>query len=123
MQHYLNYGYGFVSSSIEESEFDTALSVVENDRDLHMIDSKAGFVFVSYTEDYPQHGWSTAVLKTLGELPNCGKAVTLSEFNNLISKYGSISASLKAEFLDVLRKVGLEHMIDKVELVIYSDNC
>jgi hypothetical protein len=122
MQHYLKYGYGFLSSSIKEFEFDNAQNIVENDRNLQMIDSKVGFVFVSHTEDYPQHDWSTAVLRSLGELPHYGKAVTLSEFSKINAEYGSISANLKSEFLDALRKVGLEHMIDKVELIIYSDN-
>lgn len=38
MQHYINYGYGFLSSKLKEST-------------LHSVESKPGFVFFSYTED------------------------------------------------------------------------
>lgn len=59
----------------------------------------------------------------IGEMPNDGKAFSLSELNSIIAAHGTISSELRNDFLTILKKVGIEHMIDHVELVFYSNNC
>lgn len=122
MQHYFHYGYGFPTSIMTSSEFNKAEKISYTDPSLDQVDEKIGFSLVNYTEDSAEHGWSTAVLRDLGEIENFGKLLTLTEFKELEKKHGFISSDLKNEFLEVLTKVGVPHLIDKVELIIYSDN-
>ena len=109
MQYYFHYAYGFPTSIMTSTEFNKAEQISYTDSSLERIDDKIGFSLVNYTEDS-------------GEIENFGKLLTLTKFKELEKKHGFISSDLKNEFLEVLTKVGVPHLIDKVELIIYSDN-
>jgi hypothetical protein len=119
MQHYLNYGYGFPAKLLTDDEFDRVMQQDYNDVDK----GKYSLGCVAFTEGNCERNWSSIVLYNIGEVNQYAKMITLSEFNKTISKHAVISDSRKAKFLELLDTVGLGHYIDKVELIVYSQNC
>lgn len=116
MQHYMQYGLGFCGSVLTEQEYQTLSS------NLDYSNSEVRLEIVSFTEDNSERGWCTIVLMPLGELPNYGKMVSLSELSKVASKYKEIDKQTKENILKELEKYNLAHLIDKVEFIIYSDN-
>jgi len=121
MQHYLNFGYGFPANILTAAEFNRVMQQEYNDVGKGVYSLGC----VSFTESYGdcERDWSSIVLYTIGETKHNGKMITFSEMKNAISRNSIISDSRKEKFLNILDAAGLGHYIDKVELIVYSQNC
>lgn len=114
MQHYFHYGFGFKGEVLTESEEELILSAKEG---------KEGTCFVqlqSYTEDYDGRDWAAVVIQDLGEVPNAGKMLLGSEVLTLINK-ANLQKSDK-EILNALKELGLEHLEQYVEFILFSSH-
>lgn len=116
MQHYMRYGLGIQSKYLTKKEVE---NIYSNGINAY---KKIGLEFISFTEDYEGKDWGTVVVKNLGELPHSGKMATYQEIKQLCEKEEIITKEDKQAILEVLKQYNLEHLIDKVEVVIYSDN-
>ena len=116
MQHYIKYGLGIDSKCFTEEQVE---NIYYNGQKTH---KRFGLEFFSFTENYEGKDWGTVVVKNFGEFPNAGKMATYQEIKQLCAKEENITKEDKEAILEVLKKYNLEHLIDKVELIIYSDN-
>lgn len=114
MQHYIKYGLGIDSKYLTEEE---VKYIYYNELDTY---KKFGLEFISFTEDYEGKDWGTIVVKNFGELPHAGKMATYNEIKQLCEKEQIITKEDKETILNVLKQYNIEHLIDKVEVVIYS---
>lgn len=114
MQHYIKYGLGIDSKYFTEEE---VRSIYAEGEETY---KRFGLEFFSFTEDYEGKDWGTVVVKNFGEFPNAGKMATYQELKQLCEKEQHITKEDKEKILQVLKQYNVEHLIDKVEVVIYS---
>ena len=117
MQHYLWLGFGFAGSLLTEDQADY---VMENNEEF-----KSGDVylqFVPFTEDYKGPNWGAVILKPIERLGVAGKMATAKELSALFEEYNVITDETRNHIATVLGQANLAHLIDRVELVLYSDN-
>jgi len=118
MQHYIKYGYGFDSSLLKKEEFDRIIG----QENLSPLDKDYQVGCVPFTEGDYEHEWSAIVLYQIGEVNSAAKMISISEIDVISQKYGVISDKRRDKFLEVLKDLNLEHYIDHVELIFYSDH-
>lgn len=114
MQHYIKYGLGIDSKYLTEEEIE---NIYHNGVDTYQT---IGLEFISFTEDYEGKDWGTVVVKNFGSLPHSGKMATYQEIKQLCAKEEIITKEDKQAILEVLKQYNIEHLIDKVEVLIYS---
>ncbi len=117
MQHYISIGLGFSGSLLTEEQSDY---VMENNEKF-----KSGDVylqFVPFTEDYKGPNWGAVIVKPMERLAMAGKMATAKELSALFEKHSVITDETRDHIATVLGQANLAHLIDRVELVLYSDN-
>lgn len=114
MQHYIKYGLGIDSKYLTKEEVE---NIYYNGVDTYQT---IGVEFVSFTEEYEGKDWGTVVVKNFGSLPHSGKMATYQEIKQLCEREQHITAEDKEKILQVLKQYNVEHLLDKVEVVIYS---
>jgi hypothetical protein len=117
MQTYIHYGLGFPGDLLTDNEFST-VDGLRNFPETGEIKIR----FRSFTESYEGKDWGTVVLQDLGELPNAGKLCSLRELKTLTSPHVIVDQPTRTAIAAQLASVGLEHLADKVELVIFTAN-
>jgi len=115
MQAYIHYGLGFPGDLLTDDEY-AVVDDLCNFPDIGEIKIR----FRSYTEGNEGKNWGTVVLQDLGELPNAGKLCTLRELKTLTSPHVIVDLPTRAAITAELASVGLTHLVDKVELIIFT---
>lgn len=115
MQHYIYYGYGFNAKLLKNEDISILL-----ESDPHPSKQNVLARLISYTEEDPDIDWSSFVILELGQIPNAGKMISKSELDKIFNKNSVISEKLKKEFEIEMERVGLLHLADKIEFIIYS---
>lgn len=114
MQHYIKYGLGIDSQYFTEEEI---LTIYSDGQETY---ETFGLEFFSFTEDYEGKDWGTVVVKNFGEFANAGKMATYQQIKQVCENEQNITKEDKELILQILKEYNVGHLIDKVEVVIYS---
>lgn len=117
MQHYIHYGLGFSGSLLTEKEFE----YLQDDMTCPNTNEIAVSI-VSFTEDFYGKDWSTVVIKNCGTINNSGKMANYKDLQKLVSKELIIDLPTKELILKELTKANLQHLMDEVTVIIFSEN-
>lgn len=114
MQHYMCFGYGFLSIKLTKKEF-------KNVEEKILADDEIGAALIPYRTENVSHDGSILLLERIKEISNKSKAISLSELNKEIAQYGVIPSQTRKMFSEILNELEIPHLIDSVELILYSE--
>lgn len=117
MQHYIHYGLGFSGSLLTEQQAEYLQENITWPKT-----NEISVNIVSFTEDFEGHDWATVVVKNCGSIGNSGKMNTYKDLQKLVSKEIIIDLPTKELILKELTKANLQHLIDEVTVIIFSEN-
>jgi hypothetical protein len=120
VQHYLHVGFGLPGALIPAETADRIWDDYDGVDEGGQQQTRVRFI--SFTEDYEGGDWGTLVLQDFGEVPGHGaKLLSLSQAAALGDKY-QLTPKRREHYKALLTAYGLESLIEKVELVFFSDN-
>ena len=116
MKSYIHYGLGFSASLLTEDE----MAFVRDNESLNP--EKAVMLnVVPFGEDFKGKDYATIVFKDFGQIANGGKITSIPMLKSLFEKE-DVSQQTLEKIKSELAKFKLEHLEEKVDIIVYIDN-